>query len=183
MLSTFKNANLFKLKPQTYTIDSWMTKFHYRATTTILLAATILVTSTQFIGDAINCISDKGVDPKVLNTYCFISSTFTVTKHHNTSSLEKGEVSHLGVGQYSPFTEEPIKVHKYYQWVPFVLFWQALMFYAPHFIWKRLEGGAIKQLSGGLKNAKFSFLNKDVTVGKANIPSKSKKYAIFLLCF
>jgi hypothetical protein len=33
------------------------------------------------------------------------------------------------------------KYHAYYQWVPIVLSIQAVMFYAPHWIWKQLEGG------------------------------------------
>ncbi len=34
--------------------------------------------------------------------------------------------------------------HAYYQWVPLVLAFQALFFYAPHWIWKQLEGGRFK---------------------------------------
>lgn len=30
--------------------------------------------------------------------------------------------------------------HTYYQWVPFVLFIQAIMFYMPHYTWKKQEG-------------------------------------------
>ena len=34
--------------------------------------------------------------------------------------------------------------HAYYQWVPIVLFFQAICFYAPHWIWKQIEGGRLK---------------------------------------
>jgi hypothetical protein len=29
--------------------------------------------------------------------------------------------------------------HAYYQWVPFVLFLQGVMFYLPHYLWKVFE--------------------------------------------
>ena len=32
----------------------------------------------------------------------------------------------------------------YYQWVPFMLFLQSIMFYLPHIIYKGVEGGKIK---------------------------------------
>jgi len=34
--------------------------------------------------------------------------------------------------------------HAYYQWVPLVLAFQAIMFYTPHFLWKVIEGGRMK---------------------------------------
>ncbi len=36
--------------------------------------------------------------------------------------------------------------HAYYQWVCFVLFFQALAFYVPRYIWKAYEGGRVQQL-------------------------------------
>ena len=39
-----------------------------------------------------------------------------------------------------------VKYHKYYQWVCFVLYLQAAIFYFPRYIWKYMEGGKIKML-------------------------------------
>ena len=36
--------------------------------------------------------------------------------------------------------------HAYYQWVIFALFFQALLSYFPHYLWKNLEGGKISLL-------------------------------------
>lgn len=36
--------------------------------------------------------------------------------------------------------------HAYYQWVCFVLFFQALLFYIPRYFWKAMEGGRCKNL-------------------------------------
>lgn len=52
--------------------------------------------------------------------------------------LKSGYVPHPGVGPM--FKEEPVQYHGYYQWVPFFLFAQAIMFYIPHTIWKSFEG-------------------------------------------
>ena len=47
-----------------------------------------------------------------------------------------------GVGVYNR-KEDDVTVHAYYQWVPFVLFMQACMFYAPHLLCKTWEGGKV----------------------------------------
>jgi hypothetical protein len=39
-----------------------------------------------------------------------------------------------------------VKYHKYYQWVCFVLFLQAALFYIPRYLWKSSEGGKIRML-------------------------------------
>lgn len=52
--------------------------------------------------------------------------------------VEHGHIPHPGVGP-SINTDE-VKYHAYYQWVPFVLTIQAVMFYIPHYIWKKAEG-------------------------------------------
>lgn len=61
-------------------------------------------------------------------------------KHLNASQVDSHNLAHPGVGPMGINTDEPIKRHAYYQWVPFVLFGQAIMFYLPHLFWKKLEG-------------------------------------------
>lgn len=58
--------------------------------------------------------------------------------------MSAGAIFQPGIGPYET-QEEPIKRHAYYQWVPFVLFGQALCFYIPHFLWKSWEGKVILQ--------------------------------------
>ena len=48
-------------------------------------------------------------------------------------------------------TGDPV-YHAYYQWVPFFLSLQILLFYAPYWIWKQLEGGHMKKILCGLEN-------------------------------
>ena len=57
------------------------------------------------------------------------------------------DVAGTGVGPYVPH-EDFIQIKAYYQWVPFVLFLQAIMFYVPHVIFKWAEGGKVKVIFG-----------------------------------
>lgn len=55
--------------------------------------------------------------------------------------LRSGSLPHPGIG---PMNEnDNIRHHAYYQWVPFFLFAQALMFYLPHKLWRSWEGNEI----------------------------------------
>lgn len=147
MLGTFSKLKAaIKLKTTAVKIVTPVFKLHYRLTFIIMIASSILVTSRQYIGEHINCIQDTAAIPaKVLNNYCFISATFSIPR---TTPVAKGEISLFGLG---PFTEEDdVTYHAYYQWVPFVLFGQALMFYTPYALWKAWEGSKIKSIIQGL---------------------------------
>lgn len=70
-------------------------------------------------GDPISCINDGAVPAHVLNTYCWITYTFTLP---NTPT--RG-IAHPGLG--NEYGEER-RIHAYYQWVPFMLFFQVSTF-------------------------------------------------------
>lgn len=162
MLNTFSVLSPhLKFKNKVVSIDNVAFKFHYRATFTILLVCTLLVTSRQYIGEHIRCITGGSIPEHVINTFCFFTTTFTVVRHFNESSLQDGIVPHPGVGHLLP--EDPIKYHAYYQWVPFVLFLQAIMFYGPHYVWRTIEGGKIKRLVDGLRMVEVSRYYKQNT--------------------
>ena len=57
-------------------------------------------------------------------------------------------VANTGVGPYHP--GEEIEIKKYYQWVPFMLFLQGIMFYVPHIFYKYFEKGKIESILEGL---------------------------------
>jgi innexin len=70
--------------------------------------------------------------------------------------------------------DDPIKHHAYYQWVPCVLFLQALMFHLPHVIWRSWENGKIKALVDGLAAVELSKFNRkieDRKLGNVNLLS------------
>lgn len=70
-------------------------------------------------------------------------------RHLNETLLKHQAIPHPGIGPIMPNDE--VRHHAYYQWVPFVLFAQAISFYLPHLFWRRWEGGKIKNLVIGLQ--------------------------------
>ncbi|XP_015365004.1 PREDICTED: innexin inx2 [Diuraphis noxia] len=130
------------LKIDSVCIDNNIFRLHYKATVIILVAFSLLVTSRQYIGDPIDCIVDD-VPLNIMDTYCWIYSTFTIPNRLGgrigKDVVQPGVASHVD-------GEDEVKYHKYYQWVCFVLFFQAMFFYLPRYMWKTWEGGRIKML-------------------------------------
>lgn len=129
------------LKLDSVCIDNNVFRLHYKATVIILIAFSLLVTSRQYFGDPIDCIVDD-IPSHVMDTYCWIHSTFTIPDH---VGLVGRDLIQSGVASYVDGVDE-IKYHKYYQWVCFTLFFQAILFYVPRYLWKTWEGGRMKML-------------------------------------
>jgi len=132
-------------------IDSSFFKLHYRTTTSILFICCLLVTANDLIGSTISCIGGS-IPDNVLNTYCWITSTFSVpSKQDGVVGVDN---AYSGVA--TPTKDEKDKVyHAYYQWVPFVLFLQGVMFYLPHYIWKMFEDKKLDKITSGLRGKTF----------------------------
>jgi len=134
-------------------IDSAMFKFHYKTTCTILFICSVLVTANSYIGKTIDCIAD-GIPGNVLNTYCWIMSTFSIPSRNAAGKgvdyayqgVQPGFDDRSGVDGADPYVR-----HAYYQWVPFVLFLQGVMFYVPHYIWKIYEDQRLSKITDGLR--------------------------------
>ena len=62
-----------------YQIDDGIFRLHGKVTAMILLTFSLIVTSLQFIGDPIDCIVED-IDQDIMDTYCWIHSTFTLPK-------------------------------------------------------------------------------------------------------
>ncbi|KAK3854890.1 hypothetical protein Pcinc_038670 [Petrolisthes cinctipes] len=139
----FKAISSIKIKVQLKpVVDNLVFRLHYRYTYVIFMVSCLLATLYDTIGDKIECITSVDSDSfsDVVNSYCFIMGTFTVDRLHG----EKPGVNtaHPGVGPQQPGDE--LTYHTYYQWVPFVLFIQGVMFYIPHWLWKKSEGGLFR---------------------------------------
>lgn len=123
-------------------IDSYVFRLHYRFTLVVLIAFSIAVTGRQYIGDPIDCISKDDIPNELLDTYCWIHTTFSVD---SAWFKEVGkEIPYPGVDKHTP--GEKRVYHAYYQWVCFVLFLQAMLFYVPRYIWKNTENHRIQNL-------------------------------------
>jgi len=158
----------YLLKRDPANTDNTVFQLHYRATFMILIVSMMLVSARQYIGDPINCIAE-GVPGGTMDLYCWIHSTFSVPSRWGKLQDEYAEG---GVGAVGPAGSQPhpgiapigedetVVHHKYYQWVVFFLFVQALFFYVPRMIWKSAEGGLMKMLVNDLTNPAF-MVNKD----------------------
>jgi len=138
-------------------IDNHIFRLHYRATVIIMLTAIALVTSGQFIGNPINCMSDS-ISSGIMDVYCWIHSTYSVKDQFEG---EKGkDFPHPGLGPDDTTGEgSGYTHHKFYQWVVFVLTLQAGMFYFPRLLWKSAEGGVMKLITSGLRDI-TAFMDK-----------------------
>lgn len=130
-------------------IDNLIFRTHYRVTTAIFFLSCILVTANNLIGDPINCITDGGVPEHVINTFCWITYTFSMPDRM-TGKIGT-HMAHPGLGPYAP--EDKRTFHSYYQWVPFMLFFQGLLFYLPHWIWKNWEDGKVRMITDGIRGS------------------------------
>jgi len=128
-------------------IDNNIFRLHYKASVIVLVTASLLVTARQYIGDPIDCIVEE-IPNSVMDTYCWIHSTFSVPETPGGDPSELGPFGLLPVSHLKP--GEDLKYHKYYQWVCFTLFFQAILFYIPRFLWKIWEGGKLSMLVSGL---------------------------------
>ncbi|XP_052867900.1 innexin inx1 [Anopheles cruzii] len=126
--------------------DNIVFRLHNTFTTALLLACSLMITATQYVGNPISCIVG-GVPSHVVNTFCWISSTFTMPDAFRRQVGR--EVAHPGIA--NDFDDEDAKkYYTYYQWVCFVLFFQAIACYTPKFIWDAVEGGLMRMIVMGL---------------------------------
>ncbi|CAH2100429.1 unnamed protein product [Euphydryas editha] len=135
----------FKYQP--IKTDNAVFRLHNIFTTVLLLACSLIITATQYVGTPIQCIVGKGIPEHVVNTFCWITSTFTMP---DAFAREVGrEVAHPGVlNEYDSSQDK--KYYTYYQWVCFVLFFQAIMCYTPKYLWDAFEGGLLRTIVMGL---------------------------------
>ena len=76
MIGFFKSLKGF-LKLDSVWIDNLIFRLHYKVTVMIFVAASLMVTSKQYIGDPIDCMVD-GVPSRIMDTYCWIHSTYSI---------------------------------------------------------------------------------------------------------
>ena len=137
------------LKPKSVHNDNIVFRVHCKTTPMLLLLCCVLVSLRQYLGDPINCTmlggNTEAMNPKMLDTYCWIQSTFTVPSRATSEIMPYP-------GVVTPDKSDDLKYHTYYQWVCFTLFFQAMLFYMPHYLWKMCEDGKCKMLLMNLQS-------------------------------
>ncbi|KAK4304114.1 hypothetical protein Pmani_023939 [Petrolisthes manimaculis] len=141
---------LFALLTTLYDTIAGTFNFINRAETQLDTFALNIKTTDDFLATVqckkISCMPgvSSGSFKAAVNNYCFIMGTFTVDRLHSDGYTPGEHIAHPGVGPQQP--GDTVTYHTYYQWVPFVLFFQGVMFYVPHWLWKNLEGGLFRQV-------------------------------------
>jgi hypothetical protein len=114
-----------KLKPQ-YD-DDVIDRLNYIYTNIIILAFALTVGAKQYVGEPLQCwvpAQFKGGWEQYVENYCFVENTYWLDMNSDIPD-DKGEREGREL--------------QYYQWVPFVLAFQALLFYLPRMLWKMLN--------------------------------------------
>ncbi|XP_076062703.1 innexin inx2-like [Oratosquilla oratoria] len=168
LLGTLTGLVKVKTKPD---IDNAVFKLHYRITSALLITFSLLVTANGLIGDPIHCLHDDNpkLPDEVVNTYCWIHTTFTLPKHLD--KLPGRGIIYPGVGPHKD--EDDRTYHAYYQWVPFMLFLQGILFYVPHWLWKAWEDSKVDAIVAGLGSP---------LMDKEDRKDKVRLLADYLLC-
>lgn len=143
MLDLFDSLRCM-LKVEQTTTDHLIFRLHYKVTAVVLLAFSLIVTSRQYFGDPIVCLSYTLKEfPEAVNAYCWIHPTFTLKSRSVTRNFYPG----LG----TTANGDELTRHEFYPWVCFVLFLQAIAFYTPRYLWKIWEGGTARKLVARLE--------------------------------
>lgn len=149
MLDIFSGLRLV-IKRRHTSIDNAIFRCHWFLTSTILISFSLIITARQYVGQPIECHSTDKIPDSMLNSYCWVQSTFTIPSACSSKLL-------IGVDVPYPCVDgtrgRDTKVFAYYQWVGIVLFVQGVLFHLPYYLWKVWECGLIKAITGGLRNA------------------------------
>ncbi|XP_026675597.1 innexin shaking-B isoform X3 [Ceratina calcarata] len=138
------------LKFHRVSVDTMVFRLHYRATVALLLGGCVTLACKSISGSPIHCEASGSVDKIVLETFCWLHTTYSMVHAFNMSLGQAvpypGVSNSKGDGLHGHAPHPLVKQHKYYQWVIFFLLVQAILFYTPRWLWKGWEGGKIHAL-------------------------------------
>jgi len=133
--------------------DDIIDRISYRYTVAMFILFSIIVSTSQYVGDPINCwvpAHFSGAWEAYANSYCWIKNTYYLPFQEYIPAAQ-------GDGEREMIT--------YYQWVPLILLVQALLFYLPCVLWRTLNARSGIDLNN-IVEASESFQNSAVAASK-----------------
>ncbi|PAA76795.1 hypothetical protein BOX15_Mlig012315g3 [Macrostomum lignano] len=107
--------------------EDYYDRLNYALTPGILLAIATIIGMKQYVFEPIQCWTLKELDDQRMQyaeNYCWVENTF-----YFDPDVPIGHTNKPGEG----------RTIYYYQWVPFILMAQAVLFYVPHLLWLMLS--------------------------------------------
>lgn len=162
-----KTATEIFLGVNSVSVDNFTFQLHYRWSVTLFIVSSVLVTTSTFFGDPVQCetVSEKtlldfsqlcstlyqltrfqaedSVDDDVLNSFCWMYSSFDMPSTFKFPCTRKTP--------YDGNHDTTYLYNTYYQWVSIFLAFQAGLFYIPRCIWLIMEGGLMAFIVNGMK--------------------------------
>ncbi|CAN7948768.1 unnamed protein product [Ixodes hexagonus] len=135
-----------QLKSRKVHVDGNVFRLHTSVTVVLLLAFSVLLTAKDYVGSPIDCHCPS-VPKSVVDSFCWIESTYSVKSLFQASRAK--ELAYPGVG-FDGNVPNDRQYHRYYQWVCFLLFGQAMCFYFPRWLWRAWEGGRVPAIVSAL---------------------------------
>lgn len=108
--------------------DDWIDRLNHIWTVVLFIMFALVVSSSQYVGDPIHCwcpTEFSGAYVAYTKSYCWISNTYYVP---------------MSEGIPTDFRTKLDKEITYYQWVPVILLFQALLFKIPNIVWHVWNG-------------------------------------------
>ena len=103
--------------------DDLVDRLNHRFTTIFLVIFTVVVSTTQYVGNPIHCWCPAyftNNHEEFTNKVCWISNTYYLESEDQVPGAAGSTKEFIG----------------YYQWVPMILLVQAIMFYSPCLVWR-----------------------------------------------
>jgi len=139
-------------------VDNWVFKLFYKGCFIILLVGSMVGITSQYFGEPINC-DFKGIDSEMASDYCWIHGSPHMNKKYQEHTKCMVDQDKFNNNDLEGAEDAPPYDTGYYQWVTFVLLFQAGTFMLPYKIWRALEGGLIEEF--GLEAKSGIILKED----------------------
>nr|ACO15419.1 Innexin inx2 [Caligus clemensi] len=140
-------------------IDSWNFKLFHKGTALLFFIGSLVGVLSQYFGQPISC-DFKSVDRNLANDYCWIHGSSYIRPEYQLHMKCITDLEGIVSADDAPDTS-------YYQWVTFIMLFQAGITLFPYKIWSYLEGGLIS--SFGTEGRSAILLSEDVKFDEEEI--------------